>query len=149
MRDRGVTPVVGKGLEILVVLGYIALVAGVMYGGVVPAAREAGGAARGDQVLAAAATGVDAAVPATGRNVSARHRVSLPDTIAGRRYTIRWRDGGLVLEHPAPEIGGHIPVSLPDRVVAVRGTWNGSGSAVVTVVSTRAGLIVTLTEAPG
>lgn len=144
MDNRGVTPVVGKGLEIAVVLVYVGLVAGVMYGNVVPTARDAGASAVADRTLVEAAGAIDDAIPQTGASVTVDHRVELPDRIDGQRYRIQWTGGALVLEHPDPAVRSRLPVALPDRVVAVRGSWNGSGTAVVRVRSTPAGVVVIL-----
>lgn len=144
MSDRGVTPVVGKGLEIVVVLGYVALVSGVVYGSVVPSARATAADAVGERTLVRAADAVETAVPPTGRDVSVTRTVSLPDRIDGHGYRIRFVDGALVLRHPNPVVATRIPLALPGRVVAVRGAWTGTGTARVRVVSTADGLVVVL-----
>lgn len=147
MGDRAVTPVVGKGLEIAVVLVYVAMVGGLMYGSVVPSARATAGEAVGERTVVRAADAIEAAVPATGQNVSVTRTITLPDRIGGQPYRIEYVDGTLRLHHPDPAIEHRVRLFTADRVVAVRGSWTGTDAARIRVVSTDRGLVVVLEDA--
>jgi len=129
MTERAIAPVVGKALEIGVVLLYVSVVTAALYGTVVPEYRTAAGVEVGDRVLASTAAGIETGTPAAGRNVSVRERVDLPERIRDRSYTIHTEGATLVLDHPHPEVGGRMPLALPDRVVAVRGVWHSDRPA--------------------
>ena len=86
---RGVTPAVGKTLEIGLVVLYVALVTTVLLAGVVPEYRAAAGAEVGDRVLVAASQDVERAVPPDGTDTTVERTVQLPATIAGTGYRIR------------------------------------------------------------
>lgn len=141
MDDRGVTPVVGKSLEIAVVLAYIAVVAGVLYGGVVPSVEASSESRQAEVTLARAATAIERAVPATGRSPSVRYQVGLPDSIGGQSYRIDWANDSLRLRHPDHRL--QTRVTIPRRVVAIQGNWSGPG--VVVVNESEDGWVVTLT----
>lgn len=145
MADRAVTPVVGKTLEVGILVLYVALVSSVLFGGVVPEYRSAAGAEIGDRTLATATDAVEAAVvepTRPGVDVSGERRVTveLPSTIRGAAYEIRstrTADGTgstLVLEHPSSAIGGRSSVALPGGVEPVEGEWR-SGSELIVVVT--------------
>lgn len=140
---RGVAPVVGKALEIGVVLAYVGLLAGALYGGVVPDARAASDDAVAERALAAATERVRAAVPAVGTG-TARATVPLPDRIGGEPYVVVPDGGRLVLEHPDPAVDARVALLLPERVVRVTGRWESTARTVVRVRSTEAGLVVRL-----
>lgn len=144
MDDRGVTPVVGKTLEIAIVLAYVSMVAGILYGGVVPTTQASAEATHAESTLIRAADAIDNAVPPTGVSPTVIDRVSLPESIAGEPYRIYWTNGSLVLTHPHQGIGGRVPVPVPTQVVTVQGNWTGSG--VVVVNTTERGWVVTLEE---
>lgn len=136
---RALSPVVGKILEIGLVVLYLGVVTTALYGGVVPEYRAATGHELGERVLAHAAIQVEQAVPPTARTVEVRVRVSLPRTIAGAGYRIRADGRTLVLDHPGVEVGGRVRLALPERVVRVTGEWNSRDPAVVRVEHTPEG----------
>lgn len=138
------TPVVGKALEIGVVVAYVSIVVTIVYGGVVPAAQSSGDAHHADAVLVRAADALDHAIPSTGVAPTVRYRVALPETIGGDGYRIHWTNDSLVLTHPDPAIGGRVPLPVPEAVNAVQGNLTGSG--VVVVNTTATGWLVTLEE---
>jgi hypothetical protein len=144
MTDRGVAPVVGKALEAGMVLVYVGVVAAALYGGVVPDYRTAAADEVGQRTLSAAATEVEAAVPAVGRNVSATVPLALPDRIRGDAYTLSGGGSTLVLDHPHPGVGGRTALVLPDRVTAVTGTVHSDERGRVVVRETRSGIVVEL-----
>jgi len=143
---RGVTPAVGKTLEIGIVVLFVGLLTTVLLGGTVPDYRTAAGAEVGDRVLVTVAQEIERTVPPTGRDVSASRTVSLPSTIAGSGYTIRVDRRALVLDHPDPAIGGRVALSLPPRVDRVTGHTEGGAETVVTVRSGGSRLVVELQE---
>jgi len=145
--DRAVSPVVGKVLEIGLVLLFVATVTGALSGGVVPGARTAAGGEVADRTLASAATTVEDGVPAAGRVGSATTHLDLPDRIRGETYTLRADDRRLVLDHPHPDVGASHRLALPARVVAVRGAVASDDPAVVRVTQTDDGLVVEVTTA--
>ncbi|MFB6120775.1 MAG: hypothetical protein ABEJ68_06630 [Halobacteriaceae archaeon] len=147
MADRAVSPVVGKVLEIGLVLLFATAVTAAVSGSVVPHARTAAGDELADRTLATAATGVEDAVPEAGRNVSATAHLDLPDRIRGESYTLRTEGRTLVLDHPHAGVGATHRLALPTRVAAVRGTVESDESVVVRVTSTPAGLVVEVTAA--
>jgi hypothetical protein len=137
--DRAVSPVVGKALEAGVVVLYVGLLTATLYGGVVPDFRSAAGAEVGERVLAQSAERVQQAVPTAASRVEARTRVSLPRTIRGQAYAVRTDDRALVLDHPAPGVGGRARLALPGAVSSVTGNWSSREPAVVVVRSDGAG----------
>lgn len=131
--DRGFAPVVGKGLEAVIVVLYVTGLVATLYGGVLPTYRTAAANEVGDRVLASAADGVESSVPPAATRVSVRRRVDLPDTIRGAAYRIRADNGTLVLDHPNSAVDGRVRLSLPERVVSVRGVWESDDATVVRV----------------
>lgn len=149
--DRGATPVVGKALEVGIVVLYIALLTTVLYGGLVPEYRAAAGSDVGDRVLAEATQEIQGAVPESER-ARARTTIDVPDRIHDSDYQLRAveRPEGyrLALEHPHPEIGSEVPVFLPADVVAFEGAWTSTERGVVVVERTPEGRTIELRQ-PG
>ena len=135
-RDRALAPVVGKGLEALIVLLYVASLVATLHGGVLPEYRTTAAAEVSDRTLATAADRIEASVPRRASAVDVTRTVALPDTIDRATYRIRAVDGALVLDHPDPALSGHVPLALPERVVAVEGTWESDDRTVVRVRGT-------------
>lgn len=145
--DRAISPVIGKSMEATLAVLYIGLVTTALYGGAVPDYRAEAGSEVAERTLADAATDIEGAVPPEATGVTLTRDVELPATIAGAPYRIRAaRDGDdrLVLDHPNPEVAGTAPLILPDRVVAVSGTWQSGEDARIVVVTTDRGLEVRL-----
>ncbi|WP_135820221.1 DUF7266 family protein [Halostella litorea] len=142
--DRGVTPVVGKALEVAVVVLYVSLLTASLYGNAVPEYRNAAGAELGDRALATAAHGVQRAVPSSPAVDSARVRIDLPDRIRGDRYRVRADGEALVLDHPDPAVGGRSRLALPASVDSVNGTWASDGETAVVVERVDGGFAVRL-----
>lgn len=132
-RDRGLAPVVGKGMEALIVLLYVASLVAALHGGVLPEYRAAAAAEVSDRTLVTAADRIEASVPPPASAVDVTRTVALPDTIDRATYRVRVVDGVLVLDHPDPGLSGRVPLALPDRVVAVEGTWESDDRTVVHV----------------
>jgi hypothetical protein len=146
---RGVTPAVGKTLEIGLVVLYVALVTTVLLAGVVPEYRAAAGAEVGDRVLVAASQDVERAVPPDGTDTTVERTVQLPATIAGTGYRIRADGRRLVLEHPDAAVGGAVRLVLGARVDRVTGTWESGAETIVRVTDDSDGLVVELAEREG
>lgn len=142
---RGVSPVVGKALEVSVVVLYIGLVSTTLYGGVVPEYRSAAGGEVADRTLAGATQEVEDAVPpGTATAVDVRRQVDLPRTIRGEPYHVRTDGRTLVLDHPDPNVRTATTLVLPTGVVRVTGSWSSTAEAFVAVERTDAGLVVRL-----
>lgn len=142
-RDRGVSAVVGKTLEAGIVVVYVSMLVGVLYGGVVPAYQGAAGDELGERVLAEAVLEVQTAVPADPNSeTTVRHR--LPRTVAGEPYRIVATNRSLRLVHDDPAVGGTVPLVLPDDVSRVEGEWSSGAVAVVRVERTASGRVVRL-----
>ncbi|QLH81700.1 DUF7266 family protein [Halosimplex pelagicum] len=141
---RGVTPAVGKTLEIGIVVLFVGLVTTALLGGVVPDYRTAAGGEVADRVLVTVAQEVERTVPPSAREVSVRRTIDLPSTIAGSGYAVRVDGRTLVLDHPDPAIGGRVGLSLPPRVDRVAGRTEGGAETVVTVRKGGGGLVVEL-----
>lgn len=137
--DRGLSPVVGKTLELGVVVLFVALLSASFYGGTVPEYRTAAAAEVGDRALAGAAERVESAVPERTTSVDRRVAVSLPTTLRGDPYRIRAVSDSdanataLVLEHPDDGVGGRVDLSLPVRGANVTGTWESTRESWVVV----------------
>ncbi|MFW5938948.1 MAG: DUF7266 family protein [Halolamina sp.] len=142
--DRGVTPAVGKALEVAVVVLLVGTLTTALYGGAVPDYRDTVGAEVGDRTLVAAAERVENAVPPSARSVRTVHAVDLPRSIRGENYRITANDRALVLEHPSSSIGPPTRLALPDRVETVEGAWRSSDDAVVLVRGNGDGLRIEL-----
>lgn len=138
--DRGLAPVVGKTLEIGLVLLFIAGLSTALFGGVVPDYRTAVGGEVAERTVIAAAERVDAAVPPKARSARVERRVPLADTIRGAAYRVAAEDRTLVLEHPARGVDATARLALPSRVVSVEGTWHSGADTVVIVTTAADGL---------
>jgi len=147
--ERGVTPAVGKTLEIGLVVLYVSLVTTVLLAGVVPEYRGAAGAELGDRVLVAAGQDVERAVPPAGTDATVERRVDLPGTIAGTGYEVRADGRQLVLDHPDAAVGGSVRLVLGPRVDRVTGAWESGAETVVRVTRGPDGLVVELAELEG
>lgn len=142
--DRGVAPVVGKVLEVAIVVLFVGVVTTGLYTGVVPEYRDTAGERIGDRTLAAAGGWVEDAVPPAATRVDRRVQVNLPEAIRGTSYRIHTDGPVLVLDHPRSGIGGRLPLSLPSSVVSVTGTWSSDEPATVAVEGSSDGLTVRL-----
>ena len=143
-RERGVVPVVGKTLEALIVLLYVASLVAALHGGVLPEYRAAAAGEVSERTLATAADRIEASVPPRATAVDVTRSVTLPDTIDRATYRIRVDDGRLVLDHPDPALSGRVPLALPERVVTVEGTWESDHTTAVRVRGGTEGVRVTL-----
>lgn len=143
---RGLTPAVGKALEVGVVVLFVGVMTTALYGGVVPDYRDAVGEEVAERTVAAAAERIENAVPPAARHARVVHRVDLPVRIRGANYRVVAAERAIVLEHPSPEIGARTRLALPARVDAVSGSWESGGAAVVLVTGDADGLDVRLTD---
>lgn len=144
MADRGVASVVGKALEVGIVVLYVGLLTSALYGHAVPEYRTTAGDAVADRALSEAGHRVQQAVPPDVARVDARVRVGLPDAIRGRAYEVRVENRSLVLDHPRPGVGGRQRLALPGYVGDVRGSWHSTEPAVVHVATANDTLVVEL-----
>jgi hypothetical protein len=142
--DRAVSPVVGKSLEATLVVLYIGLVTTALYGGAVPDYRAEAGDEVAERTLAAATTDIEAAMPPETAGATVTREIELPATIAGEAYRIRADERRLVLDHPNPGVSASMPLVLPERVVAVSGTWRSGDDTRIVVTTTDGGLEVRL-----
>jgi hypothetical protein len=143
--DRGLSPVVGKTLELGLVVLYLGFVTTTLYGGVVPDYRTAAGQSVADRTLASGAERIEAAIPPNTTHVAVERRVSLPTTIRGEQYRVEATNRtSLRLRHPNPAIGGRVRLVVPDAVVSVSGEWRSGSPAAVTVSRNTTGLVVQL-----
>lgn len=143
MADRGATPVVGKVLEVGIVLLYVSLLTTALYGTVVPGYRAAAAGEVAERTVAGAAERIQQAVPPRTVEGQTVLRVDLPATIAGSAYRLRTDGETIVLDHPA-DVTARSRLALPDRVVSVEGTWESGEDTVVRVRTVGEGLAVTL-----
>lgn len=144
--QRGLTPAVGKALEVGVVVLFVGVMTTALYGGVVPDYRDAVGEEVAERTVVAAAERVENAVPPSARHARVVHRVDLPASIRGAGYRVVTTDRALVLEHPAPEVGARTRLALPARVDTVSGTWESGEDAVVVVTGDTDRLRIRLTD---
>lgn len=142
--ERAVVPVVGKVLEVGLVLLFVSAVTISLYGGIVPDARTSAGAAVADRVVASASQQIQAAVPPNRTNVRSVQRVDLPETIRGQAYEVVVHNRTLVLEHPHPGVSAEARLALPDSVVEVSGSWTSTERKWIVVESVPGGLAVRL-----
>lgn len=143
-RDRAVAPVVGKALEAGLVVLFLVLVTTALSASVVPGYERVAGQRVADRTLAGAAERVQQAIPPRARHATARSRVDLPRTIAGRGYRIRTDGRTLVLDHPDDALAARSRLALPARVTRVEGSWSSRDPAVVRVEQGDGGLVVSL-----
>ncbi|EJN60796.1 hypothetical protein SAMN04487950_1854 [Halogranum rubrum] len=142
--DRAVSPVVGKTLELGIVVLFVGLMTTTLYGGIVPDYRTSAGAEVGDRTLVTAAERIETSIPPNATAVHGETRIDLPRTIRGEQYELHTTNGTLVLDHPLAEIGGRTPLALPDAVVDISGTWRSGDDLLVVVDGTPRGLTVEL-----
>ncbi len=148
--DRGLSPVVGKTLELGVGVLFVALLTATFFGGVAPDYRAAVGSELGDRTLAAAADRIEAAVPAADHpHVDRRVTVRLPGTIRGDPYRIVAADGppSVRLVHPDRTVGGRVRLDLPVSA-SVRGSWRSTSPSRVVVGISGSDVSVRLVDAP-
>ena len=133
--DRGLSPVVGKTLELGVGVLLVALLTATFFGGIAPDYRASVGAELGDRTLAAAADRTEAAVP-TGDypQIDRTVTVRLPATIRGDPYRIVAEGGTpeMVLAHPDRAVGGRLRLDIP-APVTIRGSWRSTSPSRVAV----------------
>ncbi|AGN01324.1 hypothetical protein L593_06885 [Salinarchaeum sp. Harcht-Bsk1] len=141
--DRALSAVVGKTLEAGIVVLYISMLIGVLYGGVVPEYQQTTGAELGERVLAESVLEVQSAVPAD-PDATATVRGDLPRSIDNDPYRIVASNASIELVHEDPAIGGEVPLAMPSDVIRVEGEWESTASAVVRVETTPAGRVVRL-----
>lgn len=137
MDDRATAPVIGKTLEIAVLVVFIGLVSTALFGSVVPAYRTAAGAEVGDRALVAAVGQVEVAADAPESVETRRVTISIPRTVRGSSYTVHAAEVNdtpvLVLDHPVSGIGGVRPLSLPTSVTTVDGELRSTAAPTVVV----------------
>ena len=131
---RALVPVVGKTLEIGLLVLLVALLTTTLFGGAVPTYRTGVGEEVGERTLQHAASEVSAAtVSADGsETVLTRTEVPLPATIRGASYRIHGDGRTLVLDHPHPNVAGRTRLVLPAEA-NVAGTWRSDRTALVSV----------------
>lgn len=144
--DRGLTPAVGKALEVGIVVLFVGVLTTALYGGAVPDYRNAVGDEVADRAVVAAAERVENAVPPSARRVRTVHSVDLPRSIRGENYRIAVEDRTLVLDHPSPAVGASARLALPERVESIEGVWRSSDETVVVVTGDPEGIAVELTS---
>jgi hypothetical protein len=169
-RDRGLSPVVGKTLELGVGVLFVVLLTAMFFGGVVPEYRTAVGDEIGDRALVAGAERVEAAVPdGSYPRVDRRVAVRLPPAIRGDPYRIVAERGSgtdsdaetergsgtnrdadshvaaLALVHPDPRIGGRVRLAVP-RDIEISGSWTSASPSRVVVRDGDGGLSVRLED---
>ncbi|MFB6250098.1 MAG: hypothetical protein ABEI27_00170 [Halobellus sp.] len=148
--DRGLSPVVGKTLELGIGVLFVALLTATFFGGLVPEYRSTVGAELGDRALVAAGDRLETTVPSErfGR-VDRRVRVRFPRTIRGDTYRIvAARDSGdpvLRLVHPHPSIGGRLRLTIPHRA-SISGSWTSSSPSRVIISVTDESLTIRLLD---
>lgn len=145
MTDRAVTGAVGKLLELALVVLFVGLLSTALFGGVVPEYRSAAGAEVGERTLALGAQRVQQAVPPAvdAIHANATYRVDLPRTIHGESYRIRAEGRALVLDHPAPAVGGRVRLAVPTGTT-ISGAWTSRGEPLIRVTTTEDGPTVRL-----
>jgi len=141
--DRALSAVVGKTLEAGIVVLYISMLIGVLYGGVVPEYQATTGAELGERVLAESALEVQSAVPADPDATATVHH-DLPRSIDNEPYRVVARNDSLAMIHEDRAVGGEVPLALPPDVVRIEGEWESTAPAVVRVETTPAGRVVRL-----
>lgn len=144
--QRGLTPAVGKALEVGIVVLFVGVMTTALYGGVVPDYRDAVGEEVAERTVVAAAERVENAVPPPARHVRVVHRVDLPVSIRGAGYRVVAAGNALVVEHPSPDIDARTRLALPARVGTVSGAWESGEEAVVLVIGDAGGLRIRLTD---
>lgn len=135
MTERGLVPVVGKSLEAVIVLLYVAALVTTLHGGVLPDYRTATAAELSDRTLASTADRVEATVPPRSTAVDVTQEVEIPAAIDGATYRIRAANGTLVLAHPDDDLSGRLDLALPDRV-SVTGSWESDDRTVLRIRGT-------------
>lgn len=149
--DRGLSPVVGKTLELGIGVLFVALLTATFFGGVAPDYRAAVGAELGDRTAAAAADRIEVAVPdAEYRRVHRRVTVRLPETIRGDPYRVVADDDppSVRLVHPDRRVDARLRLDLPDSTV-IRGSWRSTSPSRVVVDGASGNVSVRLIDAPG
>lgn len=144
MTERGFAPVVGKGLEAVIVVLYVTSLVTVLHGGVLPEYRTATAAEMSERTLAATAERIEASIPPPSSGADVTRTFDLPAAIDRAAYRIRAENGSLVLDHPDDDVSGRLHLALPRRVVAVEGTWHSDERAILRIRATDGRLRVIL-----
>lgn len=143
MRDRGLSPVIGKALELAIGLALIAVVTTVMLSTVIPAHTEA----LGEPTAAVALDGLAEVIERTGWAApstvgSRRITVELPATVAGYGYRIEAQGGGLRMHHPTAALALRRPLALPRGCVVEGDVTGGPVAVAVTRTSTECRILL-------
>jgi hypothetical protein len=133
---RALVPVVGKALEVGLVVVLVGLLTTALFGSVVPGYRTTVGEEVGERTLQRTADEVTGAAAAADGHDDAVTRVdvALPATIRGRTYRVVGAGDALVLRHAHPDVGGRARLALPAGV-DVAGTWHSDRETLVRVVA--------------
>lgn len=144
MDDRAAAPVVGKALEIAILVVFVGVVSAALFGSVVPTYRTAAGAEVADRTLVAVTGQVDTAAVVSDSVVERRVAVSMPRTIRGSAYVIRaTNESGtqsLVLDHPHAEVAGSMLLSTPPDT-AVTGRLQSTADPTIVVSRRENGVV--------
>lgn len=150
MDNRAAAPVVGKTLEIAVLVVFVGLISAALFGSVVPAYRTAAGAEVGDRVLVASVGQVEVAAAAPESVGTRRVALSVPRTIRGEPYVLSADSVNgtptLTLAHPQPKIGGTHALSVPSEVVSVAGEVRSTTAPTVVVSRQRGGTLAVVLQ---
>ncbi|MFB6311439.1 MAG: hypothetical protein ABEH64_09710 [Salinirussus sp.] len=133
MDSRALTPVLEKMVAIGLVVLFVSGFAGALLGGAVPSYRSSVASEVADRALAAAADGIETAVPATNATTTIHVRLMLPETLADTTYRIVLQNRTVRLQHPNRKVSTTTRLSVPDRVTIS----NASVPAGEVVVSVR------------
>jgi hypothetical protein len=135
MRERGISPVVGKLFELVIGLGLIGIVTVLMMGMVVPGHADDLGEQSAMAVLDRLAAPIEAGGWDATTTVGTRQiSVGLPPTIAGHAYRIDAQDGRLQLKHPVESFELSRRIRLPEGC-RVEGAVSG-GAVRIRVIRT-------------
>lgn len=143
MTDRATAPVVGKALEIALILLYIGFLSAGLYGGVIPDARASADQAIAERTIATAVEEIRGAIPSSGIG-QVQVPIRLPETIGGEPYRIVARDGHLIIRHDDPAVEATASLLLPSRVRTISGQWHSEEENSILVNSTEDGVTVRL-----
>ncbi|MFB6138730.1 MAG: hypothetical protein ABEJ42_10425 [Halobacteriaceae archaeon] len=150
MADRAVAPVVGKALELGLVLLVVGTLATGLYGGAVPEYRTAAADRVADRALAGATHDVESALAAAahGRRGRVALRLRLPSAVRGEPFRLRTDGRALVLSHPHPDVGGRVRLNTAAATLRLRGSVSSTERAVVLVTWNRTTATVRLGGRP-
>lgn len=136
MADRGGAPVVGKALELGIVVLLVGMLSAALFAGAVPHYQSMTAERLADRSVAGGAHTLERAVDGltTMRDRRVKVTLRIPAMIAGEAYQLRLDGATLSLWHPDPGLRRRIRVTHPANLRSASGTIASDATGMVVTI---------------